>query len=197
MSHAAAHIGHASCNPYLGSWRKFDHLHKLSRMHRSSVASAPCSTLIVALPGNSIWIAPAAAACSPRCSAVTIAVSVDMDTLTGSSAAYGSASSPFSNERRHLKTWLALTPYERATLATLAPGSIVSCTICGFSATDRHLRDRRPEATSSAYTMHRWSRQIRHRARGIRRTLTEDECMQSLHLCLETMGGRSRYFDHE
>jgi hypothetical protein len=32
-------------------------------MHRTNIASAPFSTLIIARPGNSIWIAPEDAAC--------------------------------------------------------------------------------------------------------------------------------------
>lgn len=58
-----------------------------------------------------------------------------------------------SKARRHLNTWFAFTPWALATAATLAPGSIVNCTICRFSDTDRHRRTRRPEPTPTASTM--------------------------------------------
>jgi hypothetical protein len=51
---STTHIGHAGGQPYLRSCAKFDHLRKLSRIDLSSEASAPRSTLIMALPGNSM-----------------------------------------------------------------------------------------------------------------------------------------------
>ena len=82
---------------------------------------------------------------------------VKLDTVTGSRAAYGSVSSPRSNARRHLKTWLAFKPCARASSATLAPGSMVNCTTWRFSDTDRHLRTRRPGPESFVCAMGRCS----------------------------------------
>ncbi len=48
------HIGHPGGDPYLRSGAEFDHLRKLSRIDRNSAGSAPLSTLIMALPGNSM-----------------------------------------------------------------------------------------------------------------------------------------------
>src|ERR1039458_5193020 len=86
----------------------------------------------------------------------SMAVSHEADNVTGSNAVdatAGSTSSPLSNARRHLNTWLAFTPLARATSATLAPGSNVNSTIRRFSATERHLRSRRTVPTSSESTM--------------------------------------------
>src|SRR5579859_1579897 len=98
--------------------------------------------------------------------------SAGLDRRTGSSAEHGSLSSPRSNARRHLNTWFAFTPCARATCATLAPGSSVNCTICRFSATDRHLRTRPSALTSTPCIMMRSSTQELHCARGELRTLT-------------------------
>ena len=51
---STAHIGHAGGQPYLRSGAKFDHLRILSRIVLSNDGSAPRSTLIMALPGNSM-----------------------------------------------------------------------------------------------------------------------------------------------
>jgi hypothetical protein len=51
---AATHVGYAGGQPYLRSAAKIDHLRKLSRIDLSNAGSAPRSTLIMALPGNSI-----------------------------------------------------------------------------------------------------------------------------------------------
>ena len=51
---ASPHVGHAGGDPYPRSGAQFDHLCKLSRIERSNTGSAPLSTLIVALPGNSM-----------------------------------------------------------------------------------------------------------------------------------------------
>ncbi len=55
---AATHVGHAGCQPDLRPGTKFNHLRKLSRIERNNAASAPLSTLIIARPGNSMWIEP-------------------------------------------------------------------------------------------------------------------------------------------
>src|SRR5277367_1172574 len=55
---SATHVGHAGGQPDLRSGAKIDHLRKLSRIECSSDGSAPRSTLIMALPGNSMWIEP-------------------------------------------------------------------------------------------------------------------------------------------
>jgi len=139
------HVGHAGGDPNPGSRAQFDHLRKLSRIDLNNAGSAPLSTLINALPGNSMWIAPTVGCC---CSAAGSRISASHadDTVTGSKAvaeAAGSANSPLLNARRHANTWLAFTPCARATNATLAPGSNVSSTMRRFSATERHLRTRR------------------------------------------------------
>jgi hypothetical protein len=54
MSHSATHIGHAGGQPYLRSGAQIDHLRKLSRINLSNAGSAPLSTLIMALPANSM-----------------------------------------------------------------------------------------------------------------------------------------------
>jgi hypothetical protein len=51
---STAHIGHAGGQPYLRSGAQIDPMRKLSRIDLSSDASAPLSTLIKALPGNSM-----------------------------------------------------------------------------------------------------------------------------------------------
>ena len=58
----ATQICHARCNPDLGPNRKLDHLRRLSRIDRTREGSAPLSTLIIARPGSSTWIAPPAGA---------------------------------------------------------------------------------------------------------------------------------------
>ena len=50
----AAHIRHASSKPDPRARAEFDHLRKLSRIKCNIVASAPLSTLIAAIPGNSM-----------------------------------------------------------------------------------------------------------------------------------------------
>ena len=60
---AAPHVGHAGGDPYPRSGAQLNHLCKLSRIDRSNTGSAPHSTLIVALPGNSMWIEPDVAEC--------------------------------------------------------------------------------------------------------------------------------------
>lgn len=59
---AAAHIGHAGGDPDLRARRKLDHLRRLSRTCRTNAESAPLSTLIIAMPGNSMWMEPATVA---------------------------------------------------------------------------------------------------------------------------------------
>ena len=110
-----------------GSCAEFNHLHRLSRIERNNAGSAPLSTLINALPGNSMWIVPAVACC---CSAAgsPISASHGADTVTGSKAVVGAAGSanwPLLKARRHANTWLAFTPCARATTPhwRLAPSS--------------------------------------------------------------------------
>ena len=59
---ASPHIGHTSHNPDLGARAQLDHLPKLSRIACNTDRSAPRSTLTVARPGSSMWIAPLDAA---------------------------------------------------------------------------------------------------------------------------------------
>ena len=59
----AAQIRHAGCNPDLRSRRQLDHWRRLSRIDLTNDGSAPLSTLIIARPGSSMWIAPALDAC--------------------------------------------------------------------------------------------------------------------------------------
>ncbi len=84
---AAAHVRHAGRNPDLRSSRKLDHWHKLSSTARTREPSAPLSTLIIARPGSSIWIAPALdPAVSPRCSTTALSDWLGVETVTGSNA---------------------------------------------------------------------------------------------------------------
>jgi hypothetical protein len=105
-------IRHTGSNPYPRSGAKLDHWSRLSRTERNSAGSAPLSTLIIATPGNSMWIAPPAVGRSfVPLACASIEASLDADTVTGSNAAdvaMGSASSPLSKARRHLNTWFAL-----------------------------------------------------------------------------------------
>jgi len=55
---ATTHVGHAGCKPDLGSGAKLNHLCMRSRIERSNPGSAPLSTLIIARPGNSMWMEP-------------------------------------------------------------------------------------------------------------------------------------------
>ena len=50
----APHVGDAGCDPDLRSCGKLDHLQRLSRMDRTSIGSAPLSTLMIARPANSM-----------------------------------------------------------------------------------------------------------------------------------------------
>jgi hypothetical protein len=151
-------VGHAGCQPDLRSCAKIDQLRKLSRIDLSSDGSAPRSTLIMALPGNSMWIEPLGADrswASP--SPAQQAASLGEATTTGRSDVDGvavSLSSPRVSARRHLNTWFAFTPCARATRATLAPGSKVSSAIRRFSDTVRHRRTDRgaPISRSSPMT---------------------------------------------
>ena len=153
----ATHVGHAGCQPYLRSGAQIDHLRKLSRIDLSSDGSAPRSTLIMALPGNSMWIEPLGADrswASP--SPAPQADSLGEATTTGRSDVDGvavSLSSPRVSARRHLNTWFAFTPCARATRATLAPGSKVSSAIRRFSDTVRHRRTGRGEPISRSSPM--------------------------------------------
>ena len=104
----AAQVRHSCCNPDLGSNRKLDHLRRLSRIERTRDESAPLSTLIVARPGSSMWIAPVAGLAAPS---ISLLSSRGLPTVTGTSATLGSLSSPRSNARRHLNTWFAFTPW--------------------------------------------------------------------------------------
>jgi hypothetical protein len=103
---ATTHIGHAGCKPDLRSGTKFKHSRKRSRIERSKAGSAPLSTLIIALPGNSMWIKPDVA--SYCCSAGSrVSASLEAATVTGSKAVHaddGSTNSPRSKARRHLTT---------------------------------------------------------------------------------------------
>ncbi len=78
-----------------------------------------------------MWIEPyLAGACSEPGSCIPTALGAAI--VTGSKAcgeAAESKSSPRSKARRHLNSWFAFKPWARATCATLAPGSIVNCTI--------------------------------------------------------------------
>jgi len=137
-------IRHPGCDPDPRSCRQIDHFRRLSRTERKSPGSAPFSTRIIALPGNSMWIEPYLAGCCSEAGS-SISAALEAAIVTGSKACAEtaeSASSPRSNDRRHLNSWFAFKPCARATSATLAPGSIVNCTICRFSDTDRHLRTR-------------------------------------------------------
>jgi len=49
-----SHIRYAGGDPYLRSSAEIDHLRKLSMIDLNSTGSAPLSTLIMALPGNSM-----------------------------------------------------------------------------------------------------------------------------------------------
>ncbi len=155
MSHPAPHIRDTRCKPDLRSCRKLDHLRRLSRIERNSVASAPLSTLISARPGNSIWIEPDVDGCS--CGAgFRITVSHAADTVTGSKAVVpetGSTNSPRSKARRQPNTWFAFTPFARATCATLVPGWNVNSTMRRFSDVACRLRGRLSRTTPTESTM--------------------------------------------
>src|SRR5215831_4631074 len=66
---------------------------------------------------------------------------IESETFTGTSAVAESISRrPFRYCLRHLKTWLAFTPFARATSATDAPGFNVSSTIRRRSSFERNSR---------------------------------------------------------
>jgi hypothetical protein len=74
-------------------------------------------------------------------------LSVDVDQVAHSAATdldLRACSSPLSCSRFQRNTWLAFTPFAKATLATLAPRSSVSFTILSFSSTRRKIRRFRP-----------------------------------------------------
>src|ERR1700733_14450075 len=102
---AATQIGHTGCDPDLRPHWKIDHLRRLSRIDCTRQASAPCSTLIRARPASSMLIAPAV----DGLDACSLMSSLPSDTVTGTSAAQDSRSSPRSMSRRHLNTWFAFT----------------------------------------------------------------------------------------
>src|ERR1700679_811100 len=80
-------VGHAGCKPDLGPCAQFNHLRRLSRIARSNTGSAPHSTLIIARPGNSMWIEPDVAGC---CWLIGSRVSASLEpaTVTGSNAVH-------------------------------------------------------------------------------------------------------------
>jgi hypothetical protein len=84
----APHVGHAGGDPDLRPCAGFNHLRRLSRIERNSAGSAPLSTLIIARPGNSMWIEPdAAGCCCPAGSGIS--TSPGTATVTGSKAVVG------------------------------------------------------------------------------------------------------------
>ncbi len=96
-----------------------------------------------ARPGSSIWITPV----EEGPVVVSISLAGSSATLTGNSFKAGPAGAPrrpLAYSLREPNTWLAFTPYIRATRATEAPGASESSTIRLRSST---LRRRRGEAT--------------------------------------------------
>jgi hypothetical protein len=82
---ATPHVGHAGCEPDLRPGAKFNHLRRLSRIERSNAGSAPLSTLIIARPGNSMWIEPDVAGCCWLIGS-RVSASLGAATVTGSKA---------------------------------------------------------------------------------------------------------------
>src|ERR1700691_70055 len=95
----APHIGHAGGDPYLRSGAEFNHLRRLSRIDRNSAGSAPLSTLILARPGNSMWMEPDSDCCRSAAPS-RISASHGADTVTGSKAVTGAAASANSSLRK-------------------------------------------------------------------------------------------------
>src|ERR1700738_3106157 len=82
---ATAHVGHTCGNPDPCSCTQFDHWRRLCTIDRNKEPTAPFSTLIVARPGNSMWIAPVGAAGSGHTGAdnATPASKLVAETTTG------------------------------------------------------------------------------------------------------------------
>jgi hypothetical protein len=106
MSHSTTHIRYPGRDPDPRSCRQIDHFRRLSRIERSNAASAPHSTLIIALPGNSMWMEPDLGGCGGAKDSRG-ADSLGVETETGSKAVNpegSSVNSPRSKARRHLNT---------------------------------------------------------------------------------------------
>ena len=121
---APSHIRHAGSDPDLRSCRKIDHFRRLSRTVRKSPESAPLSTLIIALPGNSMWIDPDPAEDSSETGS-RISGALGAVIVTGSKArgdTVESISSPRSKARRHLKRWLRVQTMRTSHKGNTRPG---------------------------------------------------------------------------
>lgn len=146
----STHVGHTSCQPDPDPSWKLDHLRRLSRTQRTNVTSAPLSTLMFALPTNSMWIAPPHGAWTALATSVGSGAS-SAEIVTGSNAVAllePLTNWPRSKRQCHLNTRFAFTPCSRAISATLAPGSILKRTIFSFSDACLRLLPRRGASAS-------------------------------------------------
>jgi hypothetical protein len=139
-------IGEASSNPYACACLEFDQRRRLPSTARISSGSTLPSTLTNARPGSSIWMDPVDDEATPDATSVTATLLGSDAMVTGRSSGRGCLDhpAPLRYSYRHWKTWLALTPFSRATRAIDAPGTSVSSTMRRFSSAVRSIRFAEP-----------------------------------------------------
>jgi hypothetical protein len=105
------------------------------------------STLTNARPGSSMWMDPVENdEGAPDMTSATAIVFGSGAMVTGRSSGRDclAHSAPLRYSYRHWKTWLALTPFSRATRAIDAPGTSVASTMRRFSSAVRRTRFAEP-----------------------------------------------------
>jgi hypothetical protein len=141
---AAPQITEPSGDPDASARLEIDQRRRLPSTARSRSGSTPASTLTSARPGNSMWIdAEDGAGVGIEATSGITTLLGSATTVTGRSFACGCfAAQPtlFLYSYRHWKTWLAFTPFSRATRAIDAPGISVASTIRRFSSVVRWTR---------------------------------------------------------
>jgi hypothetical protein len=140
----AAQISESSGNPDASARLEINQRRRLPNTVRTSSGSTPASTLTSARPGNSMWMdADGGAGAGVGATSDTMTLLDSAATVTGKSRVRDCLAAqpvPFRYSYRHWKTWLALTPFSRATRAIDAPGTSVASTTRRFSSAVRWTR---------------------------------------------------------
>jgi hypothetical protein len=142
----ATQIREASSDPDACACLEFDQRRRLPSIVRISSGSTLPSTLTNARPGSSMRIDPGEDEGTPDATSATSTVSGSDAMVTARSSARGCVAhpTPLRYLYRHWKTWLALTPFSRATRAIDAPGTSVASTMRRFSSVVRSTRFAEP-----------------------------------------------------
>jgi hypothetical protein len=138
---APPQIRETCSDPYPCSGPQLDHRSRLSSTARTSAASTPFSTLTRARPGNSMWIDPDGVIDGATSGAMTrFGSEVKVTGRSSVRRCLPAHEAPFRYSYLHWKTWLALTPFSRATRAIDAPATSVASTMRRFSSPVRCTR---------------------------------------------------------